>query len=195
MTNLETNVTEKQKQILVDIARDSIRSAITGAPETHINGEGEGLDDPCGCFVTLKNGEHLRGCLGQFTSDEPLRKLVRQMATASATRDSRFVGNQITADELDELEIEVSVLSPLEKTDDPLSLRIGIDGIYIVKAGRTGCFLPQVATETGWTTEEFLSNCCGHKAGLEPDAWKDPDTEVYLFTAEVFGERFAKTPG
>ena len=186
-------MTEKQKQILIDIARDSIRTALTGEPAAHISGENEGLDEACGCFVTLKNGEQLRGCLGQFTSDEPLHKLVRQMAAASATRDTRFFGDQITAGELDELDIEISVLSPLEKTTDPLSLRIGIDGIYIVKAGRTGCFLPQVATETGWSREEFLSNCCSHKAGLEPDAWKDPDTEVYLFTAEVFGERFAKT--
>ncbi len=186
-------MTEKQKQILVDIARDSIRTALTGEPAARINGEEEGLDEGCGCFVTLKNGENLRGCLGQFTSDEPLRKLVRQMASASATRDTRFVGNQITVDELAELDIEISVLSPLEKTNDPLGLRIGIDGSYIVKAGRSGCFLPQVATETGWGVEEFLSNCCSHKAGLAPDAWKGPDTEVYLFTAEVFGERFAKT--
>ena len=188
-------MTEKQKQILVDIARNSVRSAITGDPEAHINGEDEGFDNACGCFVTLKNGEHLRGCLGQFTSDEPLHELVRHMAASSAARDMRFAADPIGADELDELDIEISVLSPLEKTDDPLSLRIGIDGVCIVKAGRTGCFLPQVATETGWTTEEFLSNCCEHKACLEPDAWKDPDTEVYLFTAEVFGERFAKTPG
>jgi uncharacterized protein len=79
------------------------------------------------------------------------------------------------------------VLSPLERTTDPLSLRLGVDGIYIRRGYAAGCFLPQVATETGWTTEEFLSQCCSHKAGLPPDAWKDPKTEVYLFTAEVFG--------
>lgn len=188
-------MTEKQRQILVEIARDSIRCAIIGSSARRVDGENEGLDEACGCFVTLKNDGQLRGCLGQFTSDEPLRKLVRQMATASATRDMRFAGDPITADELDKLDIEISVLTPLERTADPLSLRLGIDGIYIVKAGRTGCFLPQVATETGWTAEEFLSYCCRHKAGLKPDAWKDPDTEVYFFTAEVFGERFAKPTG
>ena len=114
------------------------------------------------------------------------------MAAVSATQDSRFFANPIKTEELDALEIELSVLSPLEKTDDPLSLRLGIDGICIAAASGTGCFLPQVATETGWTTEEFLSYCCSQKAGLDPDAWKDPKTEVYLFTAEVFGERFVK---
>jgi len=74
------------------------------------------------------------------------------------------------------------------KTNDPMSLRLGVHGIYIVKGARSGCFLPQVATETGWSAEEFLACCCAHKANLPPDAWKDADTDVYLFTAEVFGE-------
>jgi len=78
----------------------------------------------------------------------------------------------------------------LKRTDNPLSLRLGIDGIYIKKGYASGCFLPQVATETGWDKEEFLSYCCAHKAGLTPDAWRDPETEVYLFTAEVFGADF-----
>ena len=91
--------------------------------------------------------------------------------------------------ELQEIDIEISVLSPLEKTDDPLSLELGKHGIYIKKGFAGGCFLPQVATETGWNKEQFLSQCCGGKAGLPPDAWKQADTEVFLFTAEVFGEK------
>ncbi|MFW5915583.1 MAG: AMMECR1 domain-containing protein [Planctomycetota bacterium] len=82
----------------------------------------------------------------------------------------------------------MSVLSPLEKTGDPMELELGTHGIYVQKGRRTGCFLPQVATETGWSKEEFLQRCCSGKAGLSPDAWKDPDTDVYLFTAEVIGE-------
>jgi AmmeMemoRadiSam system protein A len=112
------------------------------------------------------------------------------MARASATSDPRFLDNPITEEELNELDIEISVLSPLQKTDNPLSLRLGIDGIYIKRDYASGCFLPQVATETGWNKEEFLSYCCAHKAGLPADAWKDPQTEVYLFTAEVFGAEF-----
>jgi len=80
----------------------------------------------------------------------------------------------------------------LEKTDDPLSLRLGVDGIFIRDSFGSGCFLPQVATEAGWTKEEFLSYCCSHKAGLDSDAWKKEDTEVYLFTAEVFGADFGE---
>ncbi len=112
------------------------------------------------------------------------------MATASATSDPRFFGNPVTPAELEDLDIEISVLSPLKKTDDPLSLRLGIDGIYIKRGCTSGCFLPQVATETGWNKEQFLSYCCAHKAGLSANAWKDPATEVYLFTAEVFGSPF-----
>ena len=106
---------------------------------------------------------------------------------ASATGDPRFFADPITPRELDQLDVEISVLSPLRRTDDPLSLRLGIDGIYIKKGRASGCFLPQVATETGWSKEEFLSQCCVHKAGLPSEAWNDPKTEVYLFTAEIFG--------
>jgi uncharacterized protein (TIGR00296 family) len=79
---------------------------------------------------------------------------------------------------------------PLKRTDDPLSLRLGVDGIYIKKGHASGCFLPQVADETGWSKEEFLSYCCAHKAGLAEDTWKDPKTEVYLFTADAFEADF-----
>jgi AmmeMemoRadiSam system protein A len=135
----------------------------------------------------LKARGNLRGCIGQFTSDRPLVELVVEMAEASASKDPRFFGHPLTAKDLRDLDIEISVLSPLERTDNPLGLRLGVDGIYIKRGHASGCFLPQVATETGWTTEEFLSYCCSHKAGLAPDAWKDPKTEIYLFTAEVFG--------
>ena len=145
------------------------------------------LTAPCGCFVTLKNRGRLRGCIGQFVSDRPLVELVAEMAKASATGDPRFLTNPITASEVSRLHIEISVLSPLQRTDNPLNLELGTHGIYIKRGYACGCFLPQVADETGWSKEEFLSQCCSHKAGLAPDAWKDPKTEVYLFTAEVFG--------
>ena len=112
------------------------------------------------------------------------------MAKASATGDPRFFADPVTAGELEQLDIEISVLSPLRRTSEPLSLRLGADGIYIKKGGASGCFLPQVAEEAGWGKEEFLSYCCAHKAGLPADAWKEADTEVYLFTADVFGAPF-----
>ncbi|RPJ38229.1 MAG: AMMECR1 domain-containing protein, partial [Planctomycetaceae bacterium] len=106
--------------------------------------------------------------------------------------DPRFLTNPITFSEVNKLEIEISVLSPLQRTDNPLNLELGTHGIYIKRGYACGCFLPQVADETGWSKEEFLSQCCSHKAGLAPDAWKDPKTEVYLFTAEVFGSALSQ---
>jgi len=181
---------EAQKKILLRVARDTVEAVITSGKIPQIQSDDAELNTPCGCFVTLQNAKKLRGCIGQFTSEKPLIELVVEMAKASSTGDPRFFGDPITADELKQLDIEISVLSPLRRTDEPLSLRLGIDGIYIKKGFASGCFLPQVATETGWNKEQFLSYCCAHKAGIAPDAWKDSDTEVYLFTADVFGAEF-----
>lgn len=178
---------DEQKRILLKTARDTVEAVITNEPIAKPESDDPELNANCGCFVTLKNKGRLRGCIGQFISEMPLIELVVEIAKASATGDPRFFVDPITPGELRQLDIEISVLSPLKRTDDPLSLRLGTDGIYIKKGGASGCFLPQVATETGWSEEEFLSYCCAHKAGMAAYAWKDPDTEVYLFTADVFG--------
>lgn len=177
---------ETQKHTLLRIARDVVVAVVSGTVRPEAASDDPALRAPCGCFVTLKTEDRLRGCIGQFVSDRPLIELVAEMAEASAAKDPRFADDRITPQELDDLDIEISVLSPLKRTADPLSLRLGVDGIYIKRGYASGCFLPQVATETGWTAEEFLSCCCSHKAGLPPEAWKDPRTEVFLFTAEVF---------
>ena len=181
---------DTQKQTLLKIARDTVEAVIQGGEVPKPKSDDPQLNSHCGCFVTLKNKQRLRGCIGRFISDIPLIELVVEMAKASATGDMRFFANPITVSELERLDVEISVLSPLERTSDPQSLRLGVDGIYVKKGRASGCFLPQVATETGWSKEEFLSYCCAHKAGMSPDAWKDPETEVYLFTAEVFGADF-----
>ena len=183
-------VKEHQKKALLKVARDTVEAVVNRQSLLRPESDDPALNAPCGCFVTLKNRGRLRGCIGQFISDKPLIELVAEMAKSSATGDPRFFADPITPDELIHLDIEISVLSPLKLTDDPLSLRLGVDGIYIKKGRTSGCFLPQVATETGWSKEDFLSYCCEHKAGLAPDAWKNPDTKVYLFTAEVFGADF-----
>ncbi len=178
---------EAQKHALLAIARETVKATVTGSPGPALQSDDPALTAPCGCFVTLKTQGRLRGCIGQFISDRPLIELVAEMADASASKDPRFFEHPLTVRDLSSLEIEISVLSPLERAENPLNLRLGVDGIYIKRGYASGCFLPQVATETGWTKEEFLSYCCSHKAGLPPDAWKDPETEVYLFSAEVFG--------
>jgi AmmeMemoRadiSam system protein A len=179
-----------QKKTLLKVARDSVEAAVSRRPLAEPYSDDPELNKPCGCFVTLKNGEDLRGCIGQFTAESPLIETVAEMAKASSTGDPRFVGNRISVKELPLLDIEISVLSPLKKTDDPMSLRLGVDGIYIKRDFMSGCYLPQVATETGWSKEHFLSHCCMHKAGLPPDAWKDKKTDVFLFTAEIFSAPF-----
>jgi len=137
---------ERQRQILLRTAKAAIVAAITGGKSVRPSSEEPELNAECGCFVTIKKGAQLRGCLGQFESRQPLISLISEMAASSATQDPRFMDNPIAADELDDLDIEISALSPLKRTNDPLSLRLGVDGIYIRKGHANGCLLPQVAT-------------------------------------------------
>ena len=179
---------EDRKTLLL-IARRALESALGVAAGPAPAVTSEALSRACGCFVTLHNGEDLRGCIGTFTARPPLFRAVREMAGA-ALRDPRFLDRPVTARELPDIRIEISVLAPLEKCADPMKdVELGRHGICIEGPYGSGCFLPQVATETGWTKEQFFRHCCAHKAGLAPDAWKDPDTTVYRFEAEVFGEK------
>jgi AmmeMemoRadiSam system protein A len=124
---------DRQKQTLLKIARDSVEAVVKGKPTQTPKSDDPELNAHCGCFVTLKNQDRLRGCIGNFTSDIPLVELVSEMAKASAASDPRFFADRISPAELDQLDIEISVLSPLKRTNEPLSLRLGIDGIYIKK--------------------------------------------------------------
>ena len=178
---------DAQKHALLKVARDTVEAVVTRKRLPKVEADDPDLSTHLGCFVTLKSGNELRGCIGQFTADKPLVNMIVEMAKASATSDPRFFDNPITVDDLPDLDIEISVLSELKKTSNPLSLRLGIDGIYIKRGYFSGCFLPQVAEEMNWSKEEFLSYCCSHKAGLPENAWQDPKTDVYLFSAEVFG--------
>lgn len=175
------------KRKLLAIARKAVEAAVRGESPPALPADRlEGVSFS-GAFVTLKNGGRLRGCIGTFQPLGDIEETVSQIAVSS-TKDPRFVMMRITPEELPELDIEISVLSALQRTEDPLSLRLGVDGIYIKKGSRAGCFLPQVATEQRWDKEEFLSRCCEGKAGLPADSWKDKATEVHLFTSEVFSE-------
>jgi AmmeMemoRadiSam system protein A len=181
-------MTEQEKKAVLSTARVCVEAAVRSEPPPGCIDKEPFLDEKRGVFVTLKTGGRLRGCIGRFDPDEPLRQLIPEMASAAATEDPRFFGDRLTPEELPQLRIEVSVLSPLEKTSDPMAIELGVHGIYLKRGYRSGCFLPQVATETGWSKEEFLSYCANHKAGLAPDAWKDPKTEVYTFTADIISE-------
>lgn len=170
--------------MLLQMAREAIASDLFGTPPSDRLTVSSDL--PCsGVFVTLRRQGRLRGCIGTFESSSDLARTIRTMAV-SAAHDPRFIEMPIGADEISRLEIEISVLSPLKKISDPLDFELGRHGIYIRRGYASGCFLPDVATEHGWSREVFLSECCSHKAGLEPTAWKDPTTEIFVFTAEKF---------
>ncbi len=179
---------QEVQQQLLRMARKTIEARLAGHDPPPILSTGTKMADFGGAFVTLHKAGRLRGCIGRFNPNSGLAETVRDMAVA-ALNDLRFQSTPVTKEELPAVDIEISILSPMKRTSDPLSLRLGIDGVYIRNGFRSGCFLPQVALEQGWDKEEFLSRCCGGKAGLPPDAWKDPQTEVYLFSAEVFGEK------
>jgi uncharacterized protein len=181
-------LTQDHKRQLLTIARNAVDAEINGKPQRPATGNAPILDDERGCFVTLTNQGRLRGCIGVFTPRGPLRDMLVEMGKAAA-RDPRFVTRPVTPTELPDLTVEVSILSPLEKTPAPEQLEIGKHGIYVACGPRSGCFLPEVATDQGWSAEEFLSHCCAQKAGLPPGAWKHADCDVYFFTSEKFSEQ------
>jgi len=139
-----------------------------------------------GVFVTLTRDGQLRGCIGEFAAKEDLWVTVAKMAIEAAAGDPRF--SPLTQDELPKIKIEISLLSPLRKISSWRKIALGKDGVLIEKGGRRGTFLPQVATETGWDLETFLSVLCSQKCGLPPLAYQDPKSKIFTYEAQVFGE-------
>jgi AmmeMemoRadiSam system protein B/AmmeMemoRadiSam system protein A len=184
-TDFSISITDKKE--LLKIARTTIEKQIRENKKPDLNsiGYSKTLMTPGGAFVTLKEHGELRGCIGRFTSEEPLYKVIQEMAIASATQDTRF--DPVTESEIVRLEIEISVLSPMKKINSIDEIVLGKHGIYIKKGWSSGTFLPQVATETGWNKEEFLGHCARDKAGIGWYGWKD--AEIYIYSAEVFSEK------
>jgi len=179
---------ENDQATLLELARSTISARLRGRPLPEIAPRKltPALTAKGGAFVTLRKNGELRGCIGNFSSAQPLWLTVREMAIAAACHDSRF--SPVTMTELPRLHIEISLLTPLKRISSAQEFRLGRDGIYIRKGSRSGTYLPQVAEETGWTTSEFLEHCCRDKAGLPPDAWKEKDTELYTYQTLVFSE-------
>ncbi|MDD5450267.1 MAG: AmmeMemoRadiSam system protein A [Candidatus Omnitrophica bacterium] len=179
-------LTGKEKKRLLEIAKSTIEKFIRTGQAPQIAEEAQGLLEEKGAFVTLHYKGKLRGCIGKIIGDGPLYKTVMEMAIESAANDPRF--RPVGMAELKDIRIEISVLSKPERVADVKKLKMGIHGVIVKRGFNSGVFLPQVATETGWGCEEFLNNLCAHKACIAADAWKDPRTELYSFTADVFGE-------
>jgi MEMO1 family protein len=177
----------EDKKELLTIARKTIDAYVKEGkmPEIDSSKLSKALLRHAGAFVTLNKGGNLRGCIGRFDASEPLFAVVQQMAVASSTEDYRFP--PVTQKEINDINIEISVLSPMRRVSSPDEIELGKHGIYIRKGNRSGTFLPQVATETGWTKEEFLGHCAQDKAGIGWDGWKD--AELYVYEAYVFGEK------
>ncbi|MFH1857838.1 MAG: AmmeMemoRadiSam system protein B [Candidatus Omnitrophota bacterium] len=176
---------EEQKELL-KIARSTVESYIREDATPSFSPSSPNLNAPLGAFVTLRKHGQLRGCIGRFEPAIPLYQVVAQMAVAAATEDPRF--RPVTQNELNELDYEISVLSPLRKVKSADEIELGKHGVQVVKGFRGGVFLPQVATEFQWDKETFLSELCLEKAGLRADCWKDPSVNLYVFTAQVFSE-------
>ena len=181
---------ENQKKELLKIARNSISHYLKTGKKLDAEVDDAALKENMGAFVTLHKDGKLRGCIGHMEAAEPLYLTVRDMAIASAVEDYRF--GAVTEDELDDIDIEISALSPMERIEDPSIIEMGKHGVKVRMGWRGGVYLPQVADETGWTREEFMNSLCAHKAGLPMDAWKTGECDIYIFTAEVFGEKDLK---
>ena len=187
MSDINFNLSKKEKKELLVIARNTIETYLSTGKIPEINKKNltPVMQENCGAFVTLHKEGALRGCIGRFTASEPLYNVVQQMAIAAATQDHRF--EIVTLDEMKEIDVEISVLTPMKKIDSIDEIELGKHGIYIKKGFSSGTFLPQVASETGWTKEEFLGYCSRNKAGLGWEGWKD--AEIFIYEALVFGEK------
>jgi len=177
-------LTKEEKKLLIAVARQAIEARVAGRDVSVKREDSAGLNLRLGAFVTLHKHGRLRGCIGLFTSNEPLYLVVAQMAAAAATQDHRFP--PVRPDELKEIDIEISVLSEPKPIDDWKSVRLGVDGVIVRRGIASGVFLPQVATETGWDLDTFLGQLCSQKAGLARECYKDPGTRLLTFQADVF---------
>ncbi len=170
---------------LLELARNTLAAHLADRPLPDLADVGGPMSEHRGAFVTLTIDDQLRGCIGYVEGVQPLWKTVRDNAISAAVRDPRFP--PLTAAELPLAAIELSILSPLERIDDPLEVQVGVNGLLVECGVRRGLLLPQVAARYGWDAATFLDHTC-RKAGLEPGCWRSPDAVVYVFTAEIIAE-------
>lgn len=180
-TQLDTTLQQK----IIRIARETVESYVRSRTVPQFEVNEPALLQKVGAFVTLKANGHLRGCIGHVEGVKPLYETIVEMAIAAATQDPRF--SPVRENELDDLEIEISVMTPLQRIENPEDIEVGVHGILLRRGFRSGLLLPQVATEHNWDRTTFLNHAC-LKAGLAPQDWQDPQTEIYVFSAQVFHE-------
>jgi len=174
---------DHDRQLLLRIAREAITAFVSGTP-AHLPGAADILGRPGGAFVTLHKGGELRGCIGHIEPTEPLGAVVPRCAVAACSTDPRFP--PLRPEELDAIDIEISLLGPLESIAGPQDIVVGRDGLVVERGWQRGLLLPQVAGEWHWNASAFLAQTC-KKAGLPSDAW-EKGAKLWRFEAEVFGE-------
>ena len=177
-------MTKVDQDLLLTTARESILSRIENRAPRYPQPSPD-LLEPRGAFVTLHTNGRLRGCIGTLEASDPLFEAIKDLGISSGFRDPRFPA--LTANELGDLNIEISVLTPLEKITSIEEIEVGSHGLYAKHGSRSGVLLPQVPVEQGWNREEFLGHTC-RKAGLSPDEWKNGEVDFHTFTAEIFRE-------
>ncbi len=182
---VDLGLTEEEKRYLLDLARKTIWARATGRPLRYEEPDSPTLREERGAFVTLHKHGQLRGCIGYIEGIKPLYLTIIDMAEAAAFNDPRFP--PVEPEEIDDLDIEISVLTPLKRVHDIREIEIGKHGILLRNGPYQGLLLPQVATEYGWDRETFLDQTC-LKAGMAPGCWRDPSTEIYIFSADIFSE-------
>ena len=178
----EFSLSDEDKRTLKKIAYESIKDSLDDKPISMFNAQCSMLNEKCGAFVSLHKQGRLRGCIGHFGEDTPLHEIVAEMARAAAFEDPRF--SPVSRGELDDLDIEISVLTPMRRIQSLDEFELHKHGIYIRKGYRSGTFLPQVADEVNWTKEEFVGHCSQDKAGLGWNGWRD--AELFVYEAIVF---------
>jgi len=178
------SLSDEEKRTLKEIALTSIKDSLNGKPIAEHPSLTNTLKQKCGAFVSLHKHGRLRGCIGHFGEDVPLHEIVAEMARAAAFEDPRFM--PVAADELSDIDIEISVLTPMRRIRSLDEFELHRHGIYIRRGYRSGTYLPQVADEVNWTKEEFVSHCAQDKAGIGWDGWRDAATELYVYEAIVF---------
>ena len=180
------SLTKDEKITLLNVARSTLESYLKSKKVPDFNVDSPSLKEKRGVFVTLKKEGQLRGCIGRIVADTPLYKAVSKVAIDSATSDPRFPS--LRQQELKDLEIEISVMTPFAEVNNLDEIKVGTDGLLLKKGFYTGLLLPQVPGEYGWDKKTFLEHLC-LKAGLDTEAYKDKDTVIYIFSAEVFSEK------
>ncbi len=180
-------LTRLQKDLLLKWARDAISAHLRGEPEAAAAGEelGELQNIRAGVFISLHRGEDLRGCIGNIEPQTPLPETVKAMAVAAACSDPRF--EPVSADELEHLRLEISVITPLRPLVSLEEFQLGVHGLMVRLGKRHGLLLPQVARGRQWDVYTFLRHVC-RKANLPEDAWQNPKAELFYFDAEIFSD-------